>query len=542
VNGDLDNLAWTAAVALVSAMTTDSWEAVKRRFAVLIGHEGRMEASRAEIAATTGPDRHHVQEAQARAWNTRLRDLLDDDPGASQVLHRLVTELNAGPSMSESVSQHARAEHNSQTVNIGGDLKGSSGEMYVGVGKVDKRQNNFRLNPFMLVADLAKKATSHPAAATTTTAVVVLGAAVGAGWHAHWPASVFGSNSSVNGSSNSPHATPVFNDSYSRWQLHVSDQVSTAGTVTFSHGLVLVAEESNPAIQVTAYQEGSGAQVWSRDLPSSPVVAGNLLLALTYPTPLTAYHARDAAGPCASAISRINPATGKTIWTSSLATTACHLPTATSSYVVAGSNVLSAANGATLQQLPTESQAWAFGRGILVQDGSALTLDTLQEGHLQPMWRHEVAAGYTVSPETPQIILSKQGLGSGPASFKLMDPSSGAITKSITALGLLPVPDGVDVLSKSGRLLFISASRVRTGPKAGFSSFSGGIFWKYRSPNGNSTGPVYAYAMNPESFKILGRLVTSRSEVSAEGNDSFVVSDGAYAAIVAAPVIYIYKL
>ena len=43
MNDDLDDLAHAAADALVSAMATDSWEAVKRRFVGLVGHARRMD-------------------------------------------------------------------------------------------------------------------------------------------------------------------------------------------------------------------------------------------------------------------------------------------------------------------------------------------------------------------------------------------------------------------------------------------------------------------------------------------------------------------
>ena len=91
-------------------------------------------------------------------------------------------------------------------------------------------------------------------------------------------------------------------------------------------------------------------------------------------------------------------------------------------------------------------------------------------------------------------------------------------------------------------LIAVSTSDVRYGPKSRGFEYSGGIIWNYRSPNGYSTGPVYAYAMAATSFKPLGRLAVSRSQVHAEGNDSIVVSDGRYAAVVAAPVIYVFKL
>jgi outer membrane protein assembly factor BamB len=544
MNGYLDDLAWAAADALVSVMMTDSWETVKHRFAVVVGHERRMDASRAEIVATSGPDRRHAQQAQTRAWSTRLQDLLDDNPGAAQGLRLLLADLDAASFWAAPTSQHAQASHASQAVNIGGGISDNSGEVYVGVGKVDKRKSNLGLAPFMFVIGSAKKAAvAHPIVATVTTAVVVLGAAAGAGWHAHWPTAVFGAAVPAGGISNSSQAAQVFGDSYSRWQLRVPDPASAAGLVTFSYGLVLVAEGSSPATQVTAYRETTGAQVWSRAFPSGPVAAGNLLLTLTYSTTLTAYHSMAAPSRlCPSAISRINPATGQTVWTSSVVDALCQQPSATAAYVVCGSTILSAADGATLQQLPSESQGWAFGSDILVQDGSALSLDKLRAGRLQPLWQRNIAVGYTVWAAPPQIVLSRQDYNSSLARFILLNPVSGATVKSITALGLLITPDGVDVLSPAGRMLFLSASRVKTGPEFSSVLFSGGILWSYRSPNGYSTGPVYANAIDPESFKVLGRLVTTRSEVGAEGNDSYVLSDGKYAAIVAAPVIYVFKL
>jgi hypothetical protein len=543
MSGDLDDLARAAADALVSAMVTDSWEAVKRRFAALVGYERQMDAARAEIAATSGPDRGRAQLAQARAWGTRLRDMLDDDPSAARGLRALVADLGTASPWTAQASQHARASHTSQAVNIGGNISGITGEVYVGVGKIDKRKTNLGLAPFMFVIDSVRKAVAHPIAATAATAVVVvLGAATVTGWRAHWPTAVFGAAVPAGGTSHSPQVARTFSDSYSRWQLQVPSQLGTYDPVTFSDGLVLLSEESSSATQVTAYREATGAKVWSRTFPSTPVAAGNLLLALTYSTALTAYYSRAASAACPSAISRINPATGQIMWTSSLAGTTCSPPTADATYVVSGTTILSAADGATLQQLPTNSRGWAFGSDVLVQDVSALSLDRVQAGRLQPLWRRNIV-GYTVLPESPQIVLTRRSSGSSPARIELLNPASGAIAKSITAMDPIPTPDGVDVLSSAGRMIFLSASAVKTGTNLGGSFiYSGGILWSYRSPNGYSTGPVYAYAVDSYSFKVLGRLVTTRFEVSAEGNDSYVVSDGKYAAIVAAPVIYIFKL
>lgn len=503
MNGDLDDLAGAAANALVSAMTTDSWEVVKRRFAAVVGQERRMDAARAQVAAASGADRGRAQLAQARAWSTRLRDALDDDPRAAQGVRALLADLGAPPPRAAPPSRHARAGHASHAVKAG--------------------------------------SAARPIAAIVT-AVIVLGAAAVTGWRAHWPAAVFGAAAPANGTAHSAQPARLFGDSYPRWQLQVTAQVSTDDLVRFSDGLVLVSEWSGPTDQVTAYREATGAKAWSRTFPSAPVAAGTLLLDLTYPTSLTAYHSRAASGPCPSAISRINPATGQTMWTSALADATCPPLTASGTYVISGTTILSAADGAAVHRLPANAQGWAFGNDILVQDGSALSLDTFQAGRLRPLWRRDVA-GYAVLPEPPQIVLTGIGSGSGPTRIELLNPANGSIARSVTATSPIPIADGVDVFSPVGRVTFLSASGTRAGPDGrDISSYSGQILWGYRSPNGYSTGPVYAYAMDPDSFKVLGRLVTTRSEVSVEGNDSFVVSDGAYAAIVAAPVIYIFRL
>src|SRR5882757_6195963 len=97
VSGELDELARTAADALVTAMVTDSWERIKRRFAALVGHERRMDAAHDEIAASIAEDRERLLGEQARAWTTRLRDVLDDNPAAVDGLRVLLAELGAAP-------------------------------------------------------------------------------------------------------------------------------------------------------------------------------------------------------------------------------------------------------------------------------------------------------------------------------------------------------------------------------------------------------------------------------------------------------------
>jgi hypothetical protein len=190
VSGELDELARTAADALVTAMVTDSWERIKRRFAALVGHERRMDAAHEEIAASIAEDRERLLGEQARAWTTRLRDVLDDNPAAVDGLRVLLAELGAAP---PAVVQHARADRGSQAVTVGGSISGNSGEVYVGVGKVDKRTVNRFFAPFVFLGRAVKQAAvAHATAAAIVSVVLVLAVATVGGWRAHWPSAIFG--------------------------------------------------------------------------------------------------------------------------------------------------------------------------------------------------------------------------------------------------------------------------------------------------------------------------------------------------------------
>ena len=93
----LDDLAGAAAETLLSAMVTDSWEALKCRFVQLVGHEKQMNAAHEEITAAAGPLRDQAWLMQKQAWRTRFGDMLDDDPDAAQSLRALLADLNAVP-------------------------------------------------------------------------------------------------------------------------------------------------------------------------------------------------------------------------------------------------------------------------------------------------------------------------------------------------------------------------------------------------------------------------------------------------------------
>lgn len=184
MNEELDDLARAAADALVRAMMTDSWEAARRRFASLMGHgnQRRMDATRAELARKSGRDLQEAQSAQVLAWGTRLRDVLDD-PSAVARLRTIVADLRAAPTVAaRPTSQYTLADRGSFAVSIGGSVTGNTGEVYVGVGKVDKRRIRFIIMPINFFIQMTRKVvTAHPvmaaaAAAVGLTVVVVVAA------------------------------------------------------------------------------------------------------------------------------------------------------------------------------------------------------------------------------------------------------------------------------------------------------------------------------------------------------------------------------
>jgi hypothetical protein len=192
MNGDLDELAGAAADFLVSAMLTGSWPEIRQRFAALIGHEQRMEAGRAGLVTAADADRDRMRLDLVAAWRTRLRDSLDDHPSLAGDLRVLTAGLDAAGRTEVPAAQHAHAEHDSQAVNVGGSIAGNTGEVYVGVGKIDKRKINIALAPFVFfIRAVSKIGTAHPAAATV---FVVLAVATLTGWQTHWPGAIFGTS------------------------------------------------------------------------------------------------------------------------------------------------------------------------------------------------------------------------------------------------------------------------------------------------------------------------------------------------------------
>jgi hypothetical protein len=97
-------LAALAGNTVVTAATTDAWEAARRKFARLLGRgdakkeqlaDKRLEETRRQLAGVSGQELEKARADLARAWQVRLADLLEEDPGVEAELRALVEEVRA---------------------------------------------------------------------------------------------------------------------------------------------------------------------------------------------------------------------------------------------------------------------------------------------------------------------------------------------------------------------------------------------------------------------------------------------------------------
>src|SRR5712672_3204213 len=100
---ELAALAVLAGNTVVTAATTDVWEAAKRGFARLLGRgdPDRTKAAERRLAETgeqlsvADTDLESARSALQAQWATRLADLLEEDPGAESNLRALIEEVRA---------------------------------------------------------------------------------------------------------------------------------------------------------------------------------------------------------------------------------------------------------------------------------------------------------------------------------------------------------------------------------------------------------------------------------------------------------------
>jgi hypothetical protein len=112
-------LAQWAGQMVAAAAVTDVWESARGKFARLLGRgdarktevaERWLAETRDQLAAVEAADLDRARAAQARRWEGRFADLLDEDPGAEADLRALVEEVAAAlPAGVVSAAGHAVA-------------------------------------------------------------------------------------------------------------------------------------------------------------------------------------------------------------------------------------------------------------------------------------------------------------------------------------------------------------------------------------------------------------------------------------------------
>jgi hypothetical protein len=123
-------LASLAGSTVVTAATTDAWEAARHKFARLLGRgnpkqeqlaEQRLEETRQQLTRAEGADLEQARSVQAERWAGRLADLLEESPGAEADLRALVEEIRAVlPAGVASAADHAVAAGRDVTISASG--------------------------------------------------------------------------------------------------------------------------------------------------------------------------------------------------------------------------------------------------------------------------------------------------------------------------------------------------------------------------------------------------------------------------------------
>lgn len=123
-------LAQFAGQTVAAAAITDVWEAVRDRFARLLGRgdarktqvaEQWLAQTRQQLAAAAGSGLEQTREAQAERWAGRFADLLDEDPSVEAELRTLVEEVAAQlPAGAVSAADHSVAAGRDVTITASG--------------------------------------------------------------------------------------------------------------------------------------------------------------------------------------------------------------------------------------------------------------------------------------------------------------------------------------------------------------------------------------------------------------------------------------
>lgn len=112
-------LAALAGNTVVTAAVTDTWGSARKGFARLLGRgdpaktklaEERLAEAHDQLAEAAGADLEGIRAALEVQWATRMRDLLEEDPGVEADLRALVQEIRAQlPAGTVSAADHAVA-------------------------------------------------------------------------------------------------------------------------------------------------------------------------------------------------------------------------------------------------------------------------------------------------------------------------------------------------------------------------------------------------------------------------------------------------
>ena len=136
-------LAALAGNTVVTTAVTDAWESARTGFARLLGHgdpaktklaEERLAETHDQLAEASGADLEGTRAALEAQWVTRMRDLLEEDPGMEADLRALVQDIqDALPAGVVSATDHAVAA--GRDVNISADRGGvAAGVVHGNVG------------------------------------------------------------------------------------------------------------------------------------------------------------------------------------------------------------------------------------------------------------------------------------------------------------------------------------------------------------------------------------------------------------------------
>jgi len=112
-------LAALAGNTVVTAAVTDAWEGARKGFALLLGRgdlaksklaEERLAETHDQLTQATGAGIDQTRAALEAQWVTRMRDLLEEDPGVEEAVRTLVQEIQAAlPAGTVSATDHAIA-------------------------------------------------------------------------------------------------------------------------------------------------------------------------------------------------------------------------------------------------------------------------------------------------------------------------------------------------------------------------------------------------------------------------------------------------